>query len=170
MKPLRGLKAEMGFEEAITQIPVSTLLILGLTVVLAFSSSFLQRKMVDVEKVRAVRGRLDELRRQIGEAKRKGDKKAVAKLQRKQMVLMRESSAVLSQQFKASFMLMIPFLILYWVLISIFGQTPVAVSPIPFPWGAVSEDGLWLSFWVWYFLSALAVNLPITRILGIQYG
>ncbi|HID17971.1 TPA: DUF106 domain-containing protein [Candidatus Bathyarchaeota archaeon] len=160
----------MGFEELITQIPVSTLLILGLTVILALVSSLLQRKMVDIEKVKAVRGKLDGIRKQISEAKRRGDRKAVAKLQRKQMVLMRESSAVLSQQFRASFVLMIPFLILYWVLISVFGQIPVAVSPIPLPWGAVSPDGLWLSFWVWYFLAALAVNLPITRLLGIRYG
>lgn len=155
--------------EIITSIPVSTLLILGLTVILSLSSSLLQRKMVDIEKVKAVRSKLDELRKQINEAKKRGDRKAVMKLQRKQMVFMRESSAVLGQQFKASFMLMIPFLALYWALIAVFGQTPVAVSPIPFPWGAVSEDGLKLSFWVWYFLSALAVNLPITRILGIQY-
>ena len=160
----------MGVEDVITQIPVSTLLILGLTVILALSSSLLQKKMVDIERVKEVRGKLDELRRQIGEAKKRGDKKAVMKLQRKQMILMRESSSVLSQQFKASFALMIPFLILYWALISVFGQTPVAVSPVPFPWGAVSEDGLQLSFWVWYFLAALAVNLPITRLLGIQYS
>ncbi|RLI26771.1 MAG: hypothetical protein DRO52_02040 [Candidatus Hecatellales archaeon] len=160
----------MSVEGVITQIPVSTLLILGLTVILALSSSLLQRKMVDIERVKEVRGKLDELRRQLGEAKKRGDKKAVMKLQRKQMILMRESSSVLSQQFKASFTLMIPFLILYWALIYVFGQTPVAVSPIPFPWGAVSEDGLQLSFWVWYLLSALAVNLPITRLLGIHYS
>ena len=155
--------------ELILQIPYSTFLILGLTIILGVLSSLFQRKMVDVEKVREVRARLDEIKRQIKEAKKRGDRRAVAKLQRKQMIIMRDSSAVLSQQFKASFMLMIPFLLLYWGLIHVFGQATVAFSPIPLPWGTMGPEQVRLPFWMWYFLSALAVNLPITRLLRVQY-
>jgi len=154
--------------EVFLHIPYSTLLILALTILLGVLSSLLQRKMVDVEKVREVRERLDRIKREISEARKRGDKKALAKLQRKQMVIMRDSSAVLSQQFRASFMLMIPFLILYWGLLSVFGQTVVAYSPIPLPWGAFGPEQTWLPFWMWYFLSALAVNLPITRLFRVQ--
>ncbi|RLI34989.1 hypothetical protein DRO53_02335 [Candidatus Bathyarchaeota archaeon] len=154
--------------EVFLHIPYSTLLILALTILLGVLSSLLQRKMVDVEKVREVRERLDRIKREISEARKRGDKKALAKLQRKQMVIMRDSSAVLSQQFRASFMLMIPFLILYWGLMSIFGQTVVAYSPIPLPWGTLGPEQTWLPFWMWYFLSALAVNLPITRLFRVQ--
>ena len=119
-----------GLIDVILQIPVSTILILCISMVLGLTSSIIQRKMVDVEQVQAFKEKLDEVKRQLNEAKKRGDRKAVVKLQRKQMVIMRESSAVMSQQFRASFIVMIPFLALYWGLITIFGTTVVAMPSV----------------------------------------
>ena len=159
----------MGFEEILLQIPISTIFILCLTVALGLFSSTIHRKFVDVEKVKEFRAKMDEIKKQMAEAKRRNDKKALAKLQRKQMVLMRDSSRILSQQSKVMIFTMLPFLVIYWGLASFFGKTIVAFSPIPIPWGTIGPTGTELSFWLWYLLSALALNLPITRLFRLQY-
>jgi len=153
-------------EELLLKIPYSTFFILFLAFVLAFITSYLQRKFVNIEEVKKFRSQMDELRKQMFEARKKGDKKALAKLQKKQTQLMRDSSKVMGQQTKISLITMFPFLILFWILYGFFGNTPVAFSPVPIPYGTVG--GVGLTFWLWYFLAAMAINLPVTRALKTQ--
>ena len=147
-------------------MPYSTFFILFLAILLALTTALVQRKFVDIEEVKKFRERMNELRREMFEARKKGDKKTLAKLQKRQLQLMRESGRVMSQQTKVSLFTMFPFLILFWILYGFFGNTPVAFSPIPIPYGTV--EGTKLTFWLWYFLVAMAVNLPITRLLKTQ--
>ena len=153
-------------ENILLVMPYSTFFILFLAIILALATSLIQRKFVDFEEVKKFRDKMNELRKEMFEARKKGDKKALAKLQKKQMQLMRESGKVMGQQTKVSLFTMFPFLILFWILYGFFGDTAVAFSPIPIPYGTI--EGTKLTFWLWYFLVAMAVNLPITRLLKTQ--
>jgi len=172
------------FLESLQTIPASTFLILALSFLLGLTTATVQRRFVNMEKVRAVRTQMNTLRKEMWEARKKGDKKNYAKLQKKQKVLMKDSSQVMGQQSKVMMMTSFPFLALFWVL-NLFFTTNidgnsvavvVAYSPIPLPYGPLDQlsmdllkipaefAGKALPFWAWYFLSALAVNMPINRI------
>ena len=153
-------------ENILLTIPYSTFFIIGLALMLALITSITQKRFVNIEEAKKFRSQMSELRKQMWEARKKGDKKTLAKLQRKQAQLMRESGKVLSKQTQVSLFTMIPFLILFWVLYGFFGNTPVAFSPFPIPYGTI--EGTKLTFWLWYLLSAMAINLPITRLLKTQ--
>lgn len=150
-------------ENMLLTIPYSTFFILFLAILLALVTALVQRRFVDIEEVKKFREQMGKLRKEMFEARKRGDKKALAKLRKKQLQLMRESGRVMSQQTKVSLFTMFPFLILFWILYSFFGNTPVAFSPVPIPYGTV--EGTKLTFWLWYFLVTMAVNLPITRLL-----
>ncbi|MGP3667501.1 MAG: EMC3/TMCO1 family protein [Candidatus Bathyarchaeota archaeon] len=150
-------------DNILTLIPYSTFFTIGLALTLALLTSYIQRKFVNLDEVRRVREEMDILRKRLSEARKRGDKKALAKLQRDQVRLMRQSSSVMGQQSKVSLLTMLPFLILFWLLYSFFGNHVVAYSPIPIPYGTI--DGTNITFWLWYFFSALALNLPVTRLL-----
>jgi len=177
------------FLELFQTIPFSTFFILGLSLALGLVTALVQRRFVNMTKVRGVRGQMNTLRKEMWEARKKGDKKSYAKLQKKQQALMKESSHVMGQQSKVMMMTSFPFLALFWVLNLFFTQNlidadgmtrsvavVVAYSPIPLPYGPLDHvsmnllkipaefAGKALPFWVWYFLSALAVNMPINRI------
>ncbi|WP_309493550.1 EMC3/TMCO1 family protein [Candidatus Hecatella orcuttiae] len=154
----------MGFGGDLYPIPLLTFAIMGLSLTLALTSSLVQRKFVDFEKVREMRSQMSELRKQMAEARKKGDKRTLAKLQRKQRLMMKDSSQVMGQQSKVMLLTTIPFLVIYWVLLRFIGTTVVAYSPVPIPYGAVGPDKTELTFWIWYFLSAISLNLPISRL------
>jgi uncharacterized membrane protein (DUF106 family) len=118
--------------------------------------------MVDVNKLREVREKMNDLRRQIWEARKKGDKHAFAKLQRRQTQLLRESSKVLGQQSKLTLVTAVPLLLLFMFLNGL-PWGAVAYAPFAFPWGAMGSPAVEIPFWLWYFLSAMAVNLPLNR-------
>ncbi|MFQ5762108.1 MAG: EMC3/TMCO1 family protein [Candidatus Bathyarchaeia archaeon] len=150
-------------------IPISTFFILGLSMILGLVTSTVQRKFVNLSKMREVRGKMSELRKEMFAARKKGDRKTYAKLQKRQSQMMKESSAVMGQQTKVMLITTFPFLGVFWFLASIFGQTVVAVAPFPLPYGTLASDPTLLPFWLWYFLSALTVNMPVNRIFRI-YG
>ena len=150
-------------DNILTVMPYSTFFIIGLALTLALLTSYTQRKFVNLEEVRKVREEMNILRKRLSEARKRGDKKALAKLQREQVRLMKQSSSVMGQQSKVSLLMMIPFLVLFWLLYGFFGNHVVAYSPIPIPYGTI--NGTNITFWLWYLLSALALNLPVTRLL-----
>ena len=150
-------------------MPYSTVFILAVSLCVSFTSSYLNGKVVDREKLREVQGRMKELRKAIGEARRRGDRRTMAKLQRKQMAIMKEQQKVMGGQFKTMLITMGPFLAIFYTLNWLFEQNPVAYSPIPIPYGAVPGEPMQLTFWGWYIVIMLAVGMPFNRIFKI-YG
>jgi len=149
--------------------PGSAIFILLVGLCISFISSYLNGRVVDRSKMREIQGRMKELRKKIGEARRRGDRRTMAKLQRKQMAIMKEQQKVMGGQFKTMIITMGPFLAIFYTLNWLFGENPVAYSPIPFPYGAVPGDPMQLTFWGWYLVSMLAVGMPFNRIFKI-YG
>lgn len=153
---------------SILEIPYSTFFILALAITLSIVTALVQRKYVNFEELRRVRTEMSVIRKEIFDARKRGDRKAYAKLQRKQKEIMRDSSSVMGNQMKVSMVTMIPFLIIFWVLWkAVFKTTTVvAYSPVVIPYGSI--DGIGLTFWLWYFLSSIGMSLAVNRALRVQ--
>lgn len=163
-----------GLLDTLLTPPYSTFFILGLSFTLGMVTSQVQRRFVDLQKVREVRTHMGDLRKQMFDARKKGDKKTHAKLQKRQSAIMKDSSKVMGQQMRVMLMTSLPFLAVFWILNTFFQTTVVAMAPFPFPYGALTAseacpecNGMQLPFWVWYFLSSIAINMPINRIFRI---
>lgn len=150
------------------EIPYSTFFILALAVTLSTVTSLVQKKYVNFEELRRVRTEMNVIRKEMMEARKKGDRKAYARLQRKQTEAMRDSSQAMGGQMKVSMSTMIPFLIIFWILNAwVFKKTTiVAFSPVVIPYGAI--DGTGLIYWTWYFLASIAISLAVNRALRVQ--
>jgi len=157
--------------ELLKMIPYSTLFIILVSLCIAFVSSFLNSRVVDRTKMREIQGQMKELRKKMGAARKRGDRRMLAKLQRKQMAIMKDQQKVMGGQFKTMIITMGPFLAIFYTLRWFFeeGAVVVAYSPIPIPYVSVAGDPTQLTFWGWYMVSMLAVGTPFNRIFKI-YG
>jgi uncharacterized membrane protein (DUF106 family) len=150
-------------------MPYSTIFIILVSLCVAFISSFLNSRVVDRVKMKEIQGQMKELRKKMGAARKRGDRRTLAKLQRKQMAIMKDQQKVMGGQFKTMIITMGPFLAIFYTLNWLFGGAAVAYSPIPIPYGSVASDQTQLTFWGWYMVSMLAVGTPFNRIFKI-YG
>ncbi|MEM3736761.1 MAG: EMC3/TMCO1 family protein [Candidatus Bathyarchaeia archaeon] len=162
----------------LTVIPASTFLILLVSISISLISGTLNRKFTNPEKMKEYRIKSSELRKQISEARKKGDRKAYARLMRQQKELLKESGGLMKQQYKVMFIPMIGYLGIFYALSALFSQggAPAIVAYAPFPipwfdgWATVGPDRLGITFYQWYILCAFAVNTPIYRLFKISIG
>ncbi len=153
---------------SILEIPYSTFFILALAISLSGITASIQKKYVNFDELRRVRTEMNAIRKEMMNARKRGDRKTFAKFQRKQQEIMRDSSKVMGSQMKVSMITMVPFLIIFWILYRVvFGiTTVVAYSPIVIPYGSI--DGTGLTYWAWYFLASIGMSLAVNRALRVQ--
>ncbi|MFH1327522.1 MAG: EMC3/TMCO1 family protein [Candidatus Bathyarchaeota archaeon] len=155
--------------EFIFEMPIATIVILAVASVLGLFSAKMHGKFVDIEKSKKIRDEMGTLRKQMFEARRKGDKKTYARLQREQSQVWGQYSGVMKGQMRVMMYTMVPFFIIYIILSQIFGTTPVAIAPFPLPElpfypPFVGESHMLMPFWAWYVLAAFAINMPLNRL------
>ena len=97
-------------------MPIATVIILVIASVLGFFSAKMHGRFVDIEKSKKVRDEMGALRKQMFEAKRKGDKKTYAKLQREQSQVWGQYSGIMKGQMRVMMYTMVPFFIIYIIL------------------------------------------------------
>ena len=90
----------------------------------------------------------------LNEAKRSGNKKLLAKLKKKEPQMLKLQSKMTFQSLKVSFIFMIPLLILWQVLSSIYPSQHIAFLP---GFG-------WLNVYWWYFLSYSFFGFMFSRL------
>ena len=153
---------------SILEMPYSTFFILVLAIILSTITATIQKRYIDFEELRRVRGEMNAIRKEMFDARKRGDRKKYAKLQKKQREMTGDSAKVMGSQMKISMITMIPFLIIFWVLYRmVFGvDTIVAWSPVVIPYGSI--DGIGLTYWLWYFLASISMSLAVNRALKVQ--
>jgi uncharacterized membrane protein (DUF106 family) len=134
-------------------IPVSTLFILSLAALISLLTTLVNRLLTKPEQLKQARKEVSEWNRQLREARRNNDKKALEKLMKKQKQVMQLQSKMMWQSMKVSLLFLVPLLIMWQVLGGIFGQTPIAYFPgvgwnLPIP--IFSSSLLW-----WYLLCSM---------------
>lgn len=136
----------------------SILIIAGLSILLSFGVSILNRVTVDWKKVNASKARMKEWQNKLRKAQNEGKDKEIRKLKRQQSQLMSEQKTVMFSVLKPMLLYMIPFILFWWIMDGIFGGWVVAWVPFNLPWpnlgialfsGTVASMG----FVGWYLLS-----------------
>jgi uncharacterized membrane protein (DUF106 family) len=127
---------------------------------LSFLTALANRLFTNREQLNAWRKEIARWNADSKKAIKSGDKKLLAKVKRKERYILQLQSKVMWQSMKVSLIFMIPFILIWQLLISFYGNTPVAYIP--------GLGGIPL-FW-WYPLCSFASTTLITKALGVTIG
>ncbi len=144
--------------------PLATYAILVIAVSLGLLTSFVNARMTDLKAYR--RMMLDSARaqHQMMEAAKSGNQRAIDKAQKKQQEVMGQQSKMSMDRMKISLFFMIPFLLIWQLLGSFFGNTIIAYFPFQFPFIPLE-----LSVANWYLICSFASSVLISRLLGLTF-
>ncbi len=134
-------------------IPFSTLFIFGLAALISLLTTLANRAFTNPEQMKRTRKEVTEWNKQLREARREKDKKAVDKLMKKQQSIMKLQSKMMWQSMKVSLLFLIPLLIMWQLLGGFLGGAAIAYLPgigpeLPIP--IFSSSLLW-----WYLLCSI---------------
>ncbi len=160
----------MDLIEFITQIPVSTIFILLLALALNFVANWVIKKKVNLEYAREVQAAYSAFQKEFREAIKSGDKERIEKMKKKEKQMREAMMKVNSERMRASLYYLVPFMIIFFALNSVFSGKVVALSPFQFNLWFVrtiaSVDGLFgLDFISWYIVTSIALNLIISKLM-----
>lgn len=158
---------EQALELSLTSMPGSTLLVTLTAVIMNIIANTITRKFTDLKKFRRIRKEAQAYRAELKKAMLAGDKAKEARLKRKEKAMRQLEMKASWSRMKPMFAFWIPFIAVYWLLISFLGgiNTIVAVSPAPIPL-LVLTIGPELSIFWWYFISSLSFSGMISRLMG----
>ena len=169
-----------------TSSPGSLYFILILSTIIAIASVILTKLLVNTaeleRKQKQIKAHNEEKKKIIELAETDVDRyhKQRKKWERKDTMLKKTQQGMAMQRMKPTLITFAPMLIIFWVLRGIYGNDPIAASPInPSLWGLLNffigmglageKDGIaWLNFTAWYFVCSLGINTLLQRILKLQ--
>ena len=147
--------------EWLLTIPNSTLFILLLSMSLSFLTALANRLLTNREQLNAWKKEIARWNEDSKKARKSGDKKLLAKVKRKERYILKLQSKMMWQSMKVSFIFMIPFILIWQLLIGFYGGRIVAYIP-------GLEGGLPLLWW--YMLCSFSSGTLITKALGVSPG
>jgi uncharacterized membrane protein (DUF106 family) len=144
--------------------PFATYAILGIAISLGLLTSFVNAKMTDLRAYRKMMLDSAKAQHQMMEAAKSGNQRAIDKAQKKQQEVMGQQSKMSMDRLKISLFFMIPFLLIWQLLGSFFGNIIIAYFPFQFPF--IPTD---LSVANWYLLCSFSSSIIISRVLGLTF-
>lgn len=169
-----------------TSSPGSLYFILLLSTIIAIASVILTKLLVDTaeleRKQKQIKAHNEDKKRIIELAETDADRyhKQRKKWERKDVMLKKTQQGMSMQRMKPTLITFAPMLIIFWVLRGIYGNDPIAATPMnPQFYGLLDfvtnmgiagvEDGIaWLNFTAWYFVCSLGINTLLQRIVKLQ--
>jgi len=142
--------------------PNSAIFIFALSAALSVLISTLNRMILDIEKLRRYEEKIRRWQQLYFKARKTGDKKLLLKAERQTKYIQRLQSEVASERFKPMLIYLVPFMLLYGILNSIYKKIIVVFLPIALPW-----LGDQLTFFWWYLLCNFAIGGPIQKLFKI---
>ena len=154
-------------------MPDSTLLILIVASALSVMTTTAKRLLVDVKKMKKVMVEVNAWKAEFEKAKKSNNEKLIAKATKKQKSVMKLQSRAMWDRMKVSLIFLAPFWITFMLLSRFYETTPVALSPFSFPiLLSGSPDSVYgsqqLLFFSWYLICSFAINLPLSRLAGVN--
>lgn len=142
--------------------PWSAVFVFLMALAACLISSSVQRLMIDVKVVRQQAQELSKWRKELLKATRAKDLKAVEKLMRKKPYIDKLQATYTAQTMKPMVVYFVPLLVLFWIFSGVFSGEYANVAYLPI-------IGLSVPFWVWYFLSSLALSPILQRVLNLDF-
>jgi uncharacterized membrane protein (DUF106 family) len=145
--------------------PTATYFILLLSVGLSLVTSFANMKSIDLKAYRKMMLDSAKVQHEMMQAAKSGNQRAIDKAQKKQKELMGQQSKMSMDRLKISLFFMVPFLLIWQLLGSFFGNIVIAY----FPFGGIPFIPQDLSVANWYLLCSFSSSIIISRILGLTF-
>ncbi|MGB8779214.1 MAG: EMC3/TMCO1 family protein [Candidatus Bathyarchaeia archaeon] len=147
------------------EIPYSALLILGLASLISLLTTAVNRLLTNPEQTKSVRREVTEWSKELRQAQRDKDKKAIEKLMKKQSYMMQIQTKMMWQSMKVTLLFIVPLLLMWQVLGGFYGGRAVAYLPgiganLPLP--IFSSSLIWF-----YLLCSLLFGTTFSHVLGI---
>jgi len=143
-------------------IPYSTFFIMFLAFVSSLVTTLLNRKFIDRRLLAEWQSEIAKWNAEKELAKKTGDKKLMAKVKKQEVRIMQMRAKISGQQTKTTLITFIPFMLMWWLLLSFYGDTPVASMPI---WGVLN-----LPFFIWYIICQFFFNFLLSKIFNVEMG
>jgi uncharacterized membrane protein (DUF106 family) len=156
----------------LTQPPIATLLIVGLALMVNVISSVVRKRFTDIESTKRIQKEVKEFNTELRKAIMSKDKATEAKLRKKQKKMNEMQMKMMSSNMKTSMYFMLPFMGIWWILISFFGYDQIMASaPLDLPLLDPSVPGwfTWsneLNFFWWYFFCSITFSGFVMKLLG----
>ncbi len=119
-------------------------------------STLANRKLIDRRLLDEFWKEVSEWQTKMEQARRTGDKKLLAKLEKDKLRIMQMRAKVSSQQLKVMSVTFIPFLVVWWLLIPYFYKTAAFIPLI-----GTKID---VPFFVWYIICSLFFHFLLSKI------
>ncbi len=160
--------------------PLSTLGILGISLVLAVITSLVNKRLLDIPRLRKITAEVQAWSSEYFKAQRSKDTKALEKLNKKKAYVDKMRGEMMSQQFRPTLFFAVPLLVLFYVLNTFYGTRMVALLPfVPVPpfnvWAGHVAGNLCTAtgsgqscapFYLWYLICSITSYQIIQRLLG----
>lgn len=146
-------------------IPGSTVFIFMLAAAITFLMSLANRLLSDPEQIKAWRKEVQEYSEQLRKAQKKGDKKQIDKLMKKQQYILQLNQKISWQSMKVTFLFIIPLFVVWHFLGAIYGPKDIAYFPGVGPTLPIPLFGVSL-YW-WYLLCSFLFNAVFSHLLGL---
>ncbi|MCD6469755.1 DUF106 domain-containing protein [Candidatus Bathyarchaeota archaeon] len=144
-------------------IPYSTIFITLLAFLVSLITTLLNRKFIDRRLLAKWQKEIQEWNAEKELAKKTGDKKLLAKVRKREIQIMQIRAKMSKQQTKVMVVTFIPLLLMWWVLTSFYGFTPVAYMPL-------LGEPIEINFVYWYLICSFFFNFLLSRIFNVEMG
>lgn len=145
------------------QAPQATIAILLIAVGLTFLTSITNKLLTNKEQRKAWQREISAWNADFKKARKTGDKKLLAKVQKQQPRIMKIQSKMAWQSLRVTLIFMIPFFLLWQFLIGFYGPHVVAY----FPW---FDGTLKMTVALWYILCSITSSILFSRLFGLGMG
>jgi len=160
--------------------PDSTVILTVTAAAFAFLNNLLVRQTVDLDAERRMKAEIAAYRKELNAARKAKDQKEIDRLMKKQTAINQLNLKISNARLKVSIYTIVPFFIIYYLMLNIVGGNPAAFSPVYIPYlmftslstsqinsGAhlLLNGGVYVTAFGWYFLSSLWLQQIMTRLL-----
>jgi uncharacterized membrane protein (DUF106 family) len=166
-------------------VPISTLLLTLTAVGFSLLSNGLTRWRVDLDTERRIKAEIAEWTNALKAATKAGDKQLEEKLRKKEQSINQMRLKISGARTKVALYTIIPFFIIYYLVLSFVGPCPVAVSPVPITLGnylmystlpngcstfssTLAANAAYVTPFGWYLISSFSFTGIIMRIMKTQ--
>ena len=144
----------------------SMFIILGISAVVSLLITLLSKRMVNWDLVRESKAKISEYQKELREAMSKRDMKRVHKVQQRQDEIRKLSAQVMTQTLKPTIIYIIPLILLWMILSTVYTGWVVAWLPFRINIPIIAPEGL-VAFGMgwWYFITFLGFSHLSRKIL-----
>ncbi len=144
--------------------PWATIFIMLLTATINLVMSYANKRSMDLDAYRKMMIETAKARKEVMEAMKTGNQRRISKAQNRQKLLLEEQNKMSMGRLKLTMYVFIPFILIWQVLNSFFGQTIIAFMPFRAPF--FPEE---MTIGNWYILCSISINIVLSRIVGLTF-